>query len=384
MRVAYVLPSLQRPSGWRSHSQAFIGSIRRYLEPVLIAAAADAGEARALFPDDVLHIVPSTQQASLGSLRGMSRMAQTWGAVRGLTLPAVDLVHALEAYPTGLVGLWLARRLGCPLALSAHGTYGVVWHDVPLDRAAYQAVLRACRLVTPVSAGTADLMQRYFGPDLAHATVHPILNGNDFYLKVPQQTALERTQPPVPTLLSVGEVKPRKGYHLSLAAFARVKAACPQARYWIAGVYHPRGYFADLQATIQERDIRDVSFLGAVSDKELARCYQQATVFVLTPEQQGLHFEGFGLVYLEAGAYGLPVVGTRSGGVPDAVLDGETGLLAEPGDVEGIAAAILRLLQEPGLAQRLGGANRRRAETLTWERNAQEHYRAYQDLLGIA
>jgi phosphatidylinositol alpha-1,6-mannosyltransferase len=105
---------------------------------------------------------------------------------------------------------------------------------------------------------------------------------------------------------------------------------------------------------------------------------------VLAAQQSGLHFEGFGLVFLEAGAYGLPVIGTRSGGVADAVKEGETGLLVEPQDINGLAEAMLRLLQDAELAQRLGRANRLWSETLTWERNAAEYAQAYQVLLARA
>jgi glycosyltransferase involved in cell wall biosynthesis len=202
---------------------------------------------------------------------------------------------------------------------------------------------------------------------------------------VPREAVNVRAAPQVPTLLSVGDVKPRKGHDLSLAAFARVKARLPEARYWIVGSYSQNDYFRRLQRFIAEQGLQDdVHFLGAVSDEALRRCYREASLFILTPRQDGLHFEGFGLVYLEAGAYGLPVLGTRTGGVPDVVLDGVTGLLAEPEDVDGIAAAALRLLCEPGLARQMGLANRQRAETLTWERCAAEQFQAYQQILGAA
>jgi glycosyltransferase involved in cell wall biosynthesis len=77
----------------------------------------------------------------------------------------------------------------------------------------------------------------------------------------------------------------------------------------------------------------------------------------------------------------LPVVATRSGGVPDAVVDGETGLLCEEGDVDGIAAAILRLLGDEELARRMGLANRDWAETLTWERTIEEQLKLYEEVL---
>src|SRR3972149_7408228 len=157
----------------------------------------------------------------------------------------------------------------------------------------------------------------------------------------------------MPILISVGAVKPRKGYHTSLAAFASLKTSHSTARYLIIGPYKQDAYFSKLQEMISQAHVEDVVFLGAASRGELGQYYQQASLFVLAPQQEGLHFEGFGLVYLEAGAYGLPVVGTRTGGVPDAVKDGETGLLAEPDDVFGVAEAIFRLLGEPPMGRPL-------------------------------
>jgi phosphatidylinositol alpha-1,6-mannosyltransferase len=337
-----------------------------------------------MFPQEQIFRLPVTQQASLASVRGVKDLLSCYWAVAARSdYPPVDLVHSLEAYPTGLVGSWLARRLGCPHALTAHGTYGVIGYERRWDRLAYSRALQRTGLVCPVSNGTAALMQSCFGKALAHSCVRPILNGNDFYTSVSRQEAFDRTFPPDPVILSVGDIKPRKGQHLSLAAFARVKEQFPASRYLIAGKYRTeQPYYQQLRQFIADHKLQDVHFTGMVPAAELRRYYQEASLFVLAPQQVGLHFEGFGLVYLEAGAYGLPVVATRSGGVPDAVKDGETGLLAGPGDVDGIAAAMLRLLGDPDLARQMGRNNRVWAETLTWERNAREHVEAYQDFLA--
>lgn len=95
-----------------------------------------------------------------------------------------------------------------------------------------------------------------------------------------------------------------------------------------------------------------------------------------------MHFEGFGLVYLEAGAYGLPAVGARSGGVASAIRHGETGLVVDPGDTAGLADALYLLLTDRERAAQMGWENRLWAETLTWEKNAAEHYALYQEILA--
>ncbi len=381
MRVAYILPSLRKPGGWRSHALAFLGAIAAHVQPVIFVARAEADEARALFPHYPIFSLPATQMPQAGRLRRWLSLALGYVVLRRGRLPRVDLVHSLEAYPSGLLGHWLARRLGCPHILTAHGTYGVIWRQYPLDRGLYQNVLRQASLICPVSEATARRMRECFPAPLAETPIRVILNGNHFTHAISRAEVWERPSPPIPTLLTVGDVKPRKGQHLSLAAFARVKERLPSARYWIVGNYSHNAYFLNLQRFIQERGLQDVTFMGTVSDEALKDLFRRASLFVLTPQEESDHFEGFGLVYLEAGAYGLPVVGTRCGGVGEAVREGVTGLLAEPNDVEGIAEAILRLLTEAELAQRMGRENRLWAETLTWERNAAEFFRAYQEVL---
>lgn len=383
MKVAYILPSIQKPGGWRRHALAFLSAIRSHVEPLLFASAADYEIARSLFPGERLYRLPTTQQAWMAQRLGALRLAQSYRAIASGKFPVVDLVHSLEAYPSGLIGSWLAQKLHCPHVITVHGTYGLIWHEHKLDRRLYEGVLKKAARVCPVSQGTADMLQAYFGEALKNTRVQPILNGNDFYQKIPVEKALERQPASPPILLSVGDVKPRKGQHISLAAFAKIKERFPETHYHIAGLYKQNDYYKNLRQFIANEKLEDVHFLGAISDAELSRQYQDASVFVLTPQQEGLHFEGFGLVYLEAGAYGLPVVGTKTGGVPDAVQEGVTGFLASPDDIDGIVEAIIRLLNDPELSRQMGQANRRRAEQLTWERNVQEQMKVYRDLVEM-
>jgi phosphatidylinositol alpha-1,6-mannosyltransferase len=85
-------------------------------------------------------------------------------------------------------------------------------------------------------------------------------------------------------------------------------------------------------------------------------------------------FEGFGLVYVEAGLRGLPAIGTQLGGIPDAVVDGETGLLVPTDDPQALATAIARFVEQPDLRRRMGAAARRYAEGMTWARVAELTY----------
>jgi glycosyltransferase involved in cell wall biosynthesis len=116
-----------------------------------------------------------------------------------------------------------------------------------------------------------------------------------------------------------------------------------------------------------------VRFLGAVADADLPALYNAADLYVGASRRHDLLAEGFGISLVEASACGLAVVGGRSGGVPDAVREGETGILVDPDDPQAVAAGINRLLDDDALRQRLGAAGRRAVETFyNWDRVAKD------------
>lgn len=379
-KIAYILPSLQGPGGWRSHSLAFIGAISHYIDPILFVSSQDAAIARSLFPGYEIFQLPTTQMVSFQNARNLSKLIACFMKINLHNYPQVDLVHSLEAYPTGLIGSWLAAKVKSPHVITVHGTYGVVWHQYKIDRAIYSRVLSEAALVCPVSNGTSRIMREYFAQALSKTTIKPILNGNNYWASVPHEFAYNRTFSNRISYLTVGDLKPRKGQHISLAAFSIVKQQQPDAIYTLVGKISDQDYHQKLIDFIKERNIKDIHIMGAISQEELQHYYRNASLFVLTPQRVGLHFEGFGLVYLEAGAYGLPVVGTATGGVPDAIKDGETGIIVDAENIEGIAEAMLRLHSDEELALQMGRANRLWAETLTWERCALEQLDAYRGL----
>jgi phosphatidylinositol alpha-1,6-mannosyltransferase len=169
-------------------------------------------------------------------------------------------------------------------------------------------------------------------------------------------------------ILGVGRFVPRKGHVTLVRAMPRIIERIPGAALVLVGE-GPRPYDAVYEAN--NLGMRgNVFFPASVSDDDLAALYQACEVFALpTGDDGGAQVEGFGLVFAEAGAYGKPVVAGRSGGVMDAVLDGETGLIVEPDQPDGLADAILSLMENPARAQELGENGRRRVETeLNWTR----------------
>jgi phosphatidylinositol alpha-1,6-mannosyltransferase len=147
----------------------------------------------------------------------------------------------------------------------------------------------------------------------------------------------------------------------------------PEVTYLIVGEgpYRPQ-----LEALAAELNVQDhVVFAGRQADADLAEVYALSDLFVMASREQleAKDVEGFGIVYLEAAACEKPVVGGRSGGVPEAVVDGVTGLLVDPLNVDELGEAMRRLLTDSDLATRLGQQGKLRATTeFTWEQAAEQ------------
>ena len=149
-----------------------------------------------------------------------------------------------------------------------------------------------------------------------------------------------------------------KGHEIALAAMARVQARGVPVHLTIAGEDDDggQGYRTVLEAAIQQSPVKDqVTLLGAVGSDVVVTHLQSAHGFVLAS-----HAEPLGVAYMEAMACGCPTIGTRAGGVPELITDGQDGLMVPPQDADALAEAILKIAKDPGLAQRLSEAGRAR------------------------
>jgi len=169
-------------------------------------------------------------------------------------------------------------------------------------------------------------------------------------------------------LLTVARLEQHKGVDMVLRALPEIVAGAPDVRYAVAGTGPERDKLKKLAHKLGVAD--RVRFLGAVGERDLPALYNLASVYVgASRRAERLGVEGFGISLVEASACGLPVVAGKSGGIPDAVRDGETGFLIPPEDPAAIAEAVGRLLSDSGLAARVGAAGRRAVETYyNWDR----------------
>ena len=115
-----------------------------------------------------------------------------------------------------------------------------------------------------------------------------------------------------------------------------------------------------------------VTFLGRIPEEELPYYYSMADVFVMPAKNDPPDVEGFGIVFLEANACETPVIGSRTGGIPDAIVDGKTGLLVDEDNIEELTSAIRNLITDVNLAHQMGKAGRERIlSDINWDTSAE-------------
>jgi phosphatidyl-myo-inositol dimannoside synthase len=245
----------------------------------------------------------------------------------------------------------LQRLRGVPYVQYLHA------QEVPHRPRLARGAVRGAAATVAVSRHTRDLALAVGAPAERVHVIHP---GVDLPAEVPR----EREQRP--TILTVARMDDAyKGHDVLIGAMARVVEQLPGAHMVFIGDGRLRPELQSRAATACPAGA--VTFTGAVSDAERDRWLDRAHVFAmpsrLPPDGGG---EGFGIVFLEASARGLPVVAGAVAGALDAVADGETGLLVDPERPEAVASAILRLLGDPPLAERLGRQGAERARAFAW------------------
>jgi glycogen synthase len=179
------------------------------------------------------------------------------------------------------------------------------------------------------------------------------------------------------TVLYTGRVAYVKGSLVLLDAVPMITRECPQTRFVLAGARHTSIDDLTLNQLLQVGEVaRHVDILGHVSWRELTEWYRKASIFVLPS-----YYETGGISAIEAMAFGLPVVASRTGGIPEVVEDGVTGILVPPGDSKALGEAVIHLLREPDLRRRLGQAGRQRVlDEFTLDRVLPQTLSVYQNL----
>jgi glycosyltransferase involved in cell wall biosynthesis len=277
----------------------------------------------------------------------------------------VDAVLSLLSYPYS-AAVYLGTRGGrsTPYFVCCHGTYAVA----PLfQRGARQLAVRSfqhAEMLFPVSTFTAERI-REAAPKLTNIMVakngiRPEIFGDAAPYELDHNT-----------ILTVGPFKQRKGQQLGVEVFAEITGKYPDIEYHLVGKKGGE-YYEGTKQLVDQYGLSDrIHFEGFIPEESLHRWYASADVYLFPAQYiENHHFEGLGLVLLEANWYGAPAVGTKCSGAVDAISDGVTGFISDP-EPAPLAGKMDLLLSDDSLRSRMSSDAKLWAQSHTWEETAE-------------
>ena len=290
---------------------------------------------------------------------------------------AAEFIWCGNLKPAAYPARWAAARLGTPYGVMVVGSDLLILQQQilrsPLKRSAAHALLSSASVVVAISRWTADLcltilerLQIQAAPDLVRTLP---LGTDPVFFQPGRDTREVRARYGLGErrwLLSVARLVAYKGLDTGLRVLAELRQY-PDLGYAVVGSGEQ---LSELRAMTRTLGLEDrVRFLTDVPDGDLPALYNCAEVYLGLSRSTELDVEGFGISLVEASACGVPVVAARSGGIPDAVREGETGVLVDGERPDQVAEAVGLLLRNSELARRLGAGGRRAVETFyNWDR----------------
>jgi len=379
MKICFLVHDLGVQSGWGRYAKEIIERIVLKNYEVEIFSEVESSNVS----------VNLTQADSTGSARflerGLLRGSMNnpffifWNAWRiRKYLKDCDIIHCFDGYPYGIIGALANIGLNKKLIINGVGTYSVL----PLTQWRYSFLLkwaykRADKILCISHFTCREIIKKV--PNLENLRVVNLGVDLDKFRIIDNKSRIENDSK---VIIGVGALKQEKGYHISIPAVGLIKDKYPNLKYYIIGDQFNKKYFHKLQELVKEYNLENnVIFLENLSDEELLKIYNQADLFLLTPINERDSFEGFGLVYLEANACGKPVIGTRHCGAEDIIENGYNGFLVFQRDANDTAEAIVKILDDDELAQRMGKNGRRKAEEMTWDKTIEDYMDEYNDLI---
>jgi phosphatidylinositol alpha-1,6-mannosyltransferase len=355
-------------------SGEFLANVYRRMA-VDVTVLCDGPERAFAHDEDGLHVIRAPMRSTQWGLAHPIGIRAHWRGVTSLWAlarrVAPSVLHCGRSLPEGLDVWTVAKLMRRPYVCWAHGEEIACQAESRELGLLMRRVLRGADAIVANSRATARAVGSLGVDDGRVTVVYPGVDASRFRPDVPDAAALraELAAPDTFVLLTVGRLQRRKGHDLVLQAIARLVPDVA-LRYVIVGDGDER---ARLQQLSRELGLdAHVHFAGAVPAERLPSYYAAADCFVHPNRVDGSDVEGFGIVFLEAAASGLAVIGGSSGGAAEAVADGETGILVSGTDVDELSRALLALIRDPERRRAMGAVGRARAAgTFTWERAAE-------------
>lgn len=264
----------------------------------------------------------------------------------------IDLTLVSHILPIGYLALFYKKIFGIPYIVFTHGMDILMPQKSEWKMFWVKKIIKNARGIVANSEFTRVEIIKLGAKKEKTAVVYPCPNQNIKILRFKGGFNGKKV------ILTVGRLVKRKGIDKVIEAMPAILKEVPEAVYFVVGRGHYKNELLKLKNKLNLGD--KVIFTENARDEELNFFYASSDIFVMPSRRIGGDVEGFGIVYLEAALFGKPSVAGNVGGAPEAVLDGKTGLIANPENSEAIAKSIIKLLKDDKLRVQMGEAAKNR------------------------
>lgn len=308
----------------------------------------------------------------------LSRLAKNWAYIRRQIWNA-DLVHAIDAYPYGVIASLANVLISKPIVLTAVGSGSVrILGGLGLKSFLLRWAYRRATTVTAISHYIANEVNKVL-PGLSIEVINPCVD-NDFYSQ--EDGGSYPNVPEGAYVITQGEFKERKGYEEILPTMRIVMDARPDVRYVIVGnAQLNKDYQKKLYSIMDRLGIRNkILVLSDLSREELRAVYRNAVLYLTLPKNFKGDVEGFGMAIMEAAATGTPAVVGRGSGADDTVSDGRSGFLVNGSDREEVVRRIMQIIDDKELRDKLSNGAKSWAKENAWDRKVVKYLELYEEV----
>jgi glycosyltransferase involved in cell wall biosynthesis len=361
MEIAFLTETLIPNTGWGRHSIEIISRMQDHgISPVVFTERSKPTPANLPFP---VHSVLRSRDDKFGK----SLLARIDGATVRRLSPKADAIFSM-AEPLGPASYFAAAGK-IPLFLMSVGTYSII----PLQTrwaGLYESAMQYSSSIIAISRYTATRIKQRL-PNISDKVEVGVLGVN-----VTESSAtLPKLEEREFAFLTVGNIKPRKGTLEAVKALSLVVKDYPQAKLYVTSEPSRSAYTQSIAAFATSAGIsKNVIWAGRrIPESELFRLFRLIRGFVLPSINAGDHFEGFGLVHIEANSFGVPSIGSLGCGNEDSIVHEQTGFLVPQGDVRELANRMKQLLFDDTLWNKMSSEGIRFSKAMSWDHCAKRY-----------
>ena len=351
MKILFITKTLKPVSGWGRMSFLLTEEAKRHN-----CVASDISEDDELLPITILNFVKNVWR-----VRRRSK--------------GFNIVHALDGWPYGIYGYLAVVGTKKKLFINGIGTYSVAAFNSFLKGFFLGMSYRRAKKVFCISKYT----QKRILKKIRLRNTEVVYLGKTDFLVEKYDKAKNINSNNFPVLLTVGAVKERKGQFYVLRAVKMLKKKYPNIIYNIVGFFENEKYVKDIKKYTLDNNLENnIRFIRDVkNDRELYDFYKNCDVFLLCSVNTGDHFEGFGLVLIEAASLGKPVIGSLDNGTEEAVKDGYNGYLVRQRNSQDIYDKLVLILE--GDRESMSASSKLWANEFSWEKTVDEYIKFYKE-----